>query len=207
MNKKIYFHNKHILLTESPIQPTGNQLIVNTVNAPADIIQKSVQDFIQQTDGPDLILQCNSVNSFFEELKLQFVYIEAAGGLIQQNNRYLFIYRLDKWDLPKGKIDAGENPQQAALRECEEECAINGLTIVSELPSTYHIYPFKGKFALKTTYWFLMNSDFEGKLVPQTEENIEKAEWLDAATIKNIVSPNTYPSVLDLILVSIDNKK
>ena len=52
-----------------------------------------------------------------------------------------------------------------------------------------------------------MNSDFKGKLVPQTEENIEKAEWLDATSIKNMVTPNTYPSVLDLILVSIDNKK
>ena len=131
MNKKIYFNNKHILLTESPIQPTGNQLIVNTINAPGDLIQKSVQGFIQQSDGPDLILQCNNVNSFFDELKQQFVYIEAAGGLIQQNNRYLFIYRLDKWDLPKGKIDKGETPKQAALRECEEECAINCLLYTS----------------------------------------------------------------------------
>jgi 8-oxo-dGTP pyrophosphatase MutT (NUDIX family) len=145
----------------------------------------------------------------FEELKTLFKNIEAAGGLIAQNNmptgrtgKYLFIFRLGKWDLPKGKIDKGENPKQAAIRECEEECAISGLEIIKELPSTFHIYPFKERFALKTTYWFLMKSDFKGKLIPQTEENIEKAEWLDEKTIKKEVIKNTYPSILDLIHIT-----
>ena len=141
----------------------------------------------------------------FEKIKQFFKHIEAAGGLIRQNNCYLFIYRLGKWDLPKGKIDKGENPQQAAIRECEEECAISGLTIENELPNTYHIYPYKGQYALKTTYWFLMSSTYNGLLQPQTEENIEKVEWLDKNAINNQVIKNTYPSVLDLISICINN--
>jgi 8-oxo-dGTP pyrophosphatase MutT (NUDIX family) len=187
------------LLTTGDIQPAGNQLIVDTVSLSKDLLNEGIEKFIQQNDGPDLILKCDNVDSLFEDLKARFKYIEAAGGLIEQDKKYLFIYRLDKWDLPKGKIDKGENPRQAAVRECEEECAISGLEIIKELPSTYHIYPYKNHYALKTTYWFLMKSNYSGKLVPQTEENIEKAEWLDENTIKKEVIKNTYPSILDLI--------
>jgi len=202
MNKKVYYNSKFLLLTTGDVQPAGNQLIVDTRHLSKDLLNEGIEKFIQQNEGPDLILKCDNVDALFEHLKTQFKYIEAAGGLIEQNKKYLFIYRLDKWDLPKGKIDKGENPKQAAIRECEEECAITGLDIIKELPSTYHIYPYKGRFALKTTYWFLMKSDFKGKLIPQTEENIEKAEWLDETTIKNKVILNTYPSVSDLISIT-----
>lgn len=205
MNKKIYFNNACLTLTEGIIQPSGNQLIVKTSEVSDDFWQQSLKEFIQQNAKQDLIFICKNVDSFFEKLKTQFIYIEAAGGLITQNNKYLFIYRLDKWDLPKGKIDKGENPPQAAIRECEEECAITGLTIIKELPSSYHIYPYKGQYALKITYWYLMHSTYNGKLIPQTEENIEKVEWLNLNAINSSVKQNTYPSVLDLISVSIDN--
>ena len=201
MNKKVYYNSKYILITSDNVQQSGNQLIVNTSDLDDDLLNERIHKFIQQNDGPDLILISKNVDSLFEEIKKQFKYIEAAGGLIEQNNKYLFIYRLKKWDLPKGKIDAGENPRQAAIRECEEECAITNLKIIKELPSTYHIYPYKTGFALKTTFWFLMTTDFTGNLIPQTSENIEKAEWLDEAAIKSVVINNTYPSVLDLILV------
>ncbi|MBK7669303.1 MAG: NUDIX domain-containing protein [Sphingobacteriaceae bacterium] len=174
MNKKVYYNSKFMLLTTGDIQPAGNQLIVDTVNLSKKTLNERIHTFIEQNDGPDLILKCFNVDTLFEELKNEFKYIEAAGGLIEQNKKYLFIYRLNKWDLPKGKIDKGESSKQAAIRECEEECAITGLEIINELPSTYHIYPYKGTYALKTTYWFLMKSCFTGKLIPQTEENIEK---------------------------------
>ena len=51
--------------------------------------------------------------------------IEAAGGLvINRKGEYLFIYRNDKWDLPKGKLEKGERKRQGAVREVEEECGI-----------------------------------------------------------------------------------
>ncbi len=199
MNKKVYYNSKHILITCDEIQQSGNQLIVNTSDLTAVLLNERINNFIQQNDGQDLILITQNADLLFEEIKKQFKYIEAAGGLIEQNNKYLFIYRLKKWDLPKGKIDQGENSRQAAIRECEEECAITGLEIIKELPSTYHIYQYKTGFALKTTYWFLMKTDFSGQLIPQTTEYIEKAEWLDETRIKQEVMPNTYSSVSDLI--------
>lgn len=205
MNKKIYYNTKYILLTDESIQPSANQLIVNTDNESKEKISDYITKFIQQSDSPDLILQTKNVHYLFQTICKEFVFIEAAGGLIKQNDKYLFIYRLDKWDLPKGKLDDGEKPKEAAIRECEEECNISGLTILQELPSSYHIYPYKGRFALKITYWYLMDSSFKGKLTPQTEENIEKVEWLDSKAIETLVKPNTYPSILDLIHQTINN--
>lgn len=202
MNKKVYYNSKYLLITTDNIQQSGNQLIVHTSDLSKELLNEGIKKFIQQNDGPDLILVCNDVNYLFEEIKKEFAYIEAAGGLIKQNQNYLFIFRLGKWDLPKGKLDKGETPAEAAVRECEEECGISQLTIEKELPSTYHIYPYKGRYALKTTYWYLMNCTDTKKLVPQTEENITKAEWLDESTIKKEVIKNTYPSVLDLVSVT-----
>jgi 8-oxo-dGTP pyrophosphatase MutT (NUDIX family) len=203
MNKKIYYNNNFIHLCTEHIQPTGNQLIVDTNNLDKEILASHIKHFIQQNHNKDLILLCKNVNSLFEELRRSFKYIEAAGGLIEQNNKYLFIYRLGKWDLPKGKIDDGESPPETAVRECEEECAISGLQIVKTLESTYHIYAYKQVHALKTTYWFLMKSTHSGPLIPQTEEHIEKAEWLDVKAIKTKVLPNTYLSVRDVIFINL----
>jgi 8-oxo-dGTP pyrophosphatase MutT (NUDIX family) len=195
-----------MLLTTDNIQPAGNQLIVDTRNLSEELLNEGIKKFIQQNNDSNLILICDNTIDLFEKIKRQFAYIEAAGGLIKQDQNYLFIFRLGKWDLPKGKLDKGETPDEAAIRECEEECGISGLSIEKELPSTYHIYPYKGRYALKTTYWYLMNSNDRKQLVPQTEEDITKAEWLDLPAIKKTVIMNTYPSVLDLIYIITEPK-
>ena len=202
MNKKIYFNNNFIFLSEERIQPAGNQLIVNAESLDTAIIAAHVRDFIQQNENKDLILLTKNVNALFEELKKLFFFIEAAGGLVCQDAKYLFIFRLGKWDLPKGKIDMGERADEAAMRECEEECGISELKILEELPSTYHIYPYKEAYALKVTYWFKMSASHRGELVPQLAENIEKAEWFSPDAIRNTVLPNTYMSVRDVIFLS-----
>ena len=146
-----------------------------------------------------LTFESDSIDKGFDKLKKAFKLIYAAGGLIDNNNKYLFIFRLKKWDLPKGKLDMGESPEEAAIRECEEECGITKLTILNELPSTYHIYKYKGSFALKKIFWYTMSTKYNGILVPQIEEKIEKVEWFDKTQILDIVIPNTYPAILDVI--------
>ena len=55
-------------------------------------------------------------------LKKKFKVIKAAGGIVQnREKKILFIYRLGKWDLPKGKKDKGEKIKNCAVREVEEE--------------------------------------------------------------------------------------
>lgn len=126
--------------------------------------------------------------------------IEAAGGIvINTQGNYLFIQRLGYWDLPKGKIDPGETIEQAAVREVEEECGIDGIVITATAGQTYHTYEHKGWDVLKVTHWFTMHSSFTGTLVPQTEEGISEVRWLSKPEIEQIVLPKTYVSIAELV--------
>jgi 8-oxo-dGTP pyrophosphatase MutT (NUDIX family) len=107
-----------------------------------------------------------------------FKQIPAAGGLVLNDKKeILAIYRRKSWDLPKGKIDAGETIEEAAIREVQEETGLHRLRIIRALPASFHTYRLPtGKRILKKTSWYLMETSDE-KLTPQTEEDIEKAVW------------------------------
>ncbi len=136
----------------------------------------------------------------FKAFQAYFKLIKTAGGIVSNdNNEKLFIYRLDRWDLPKGKIEKGEGIEIAAVREIEEECGISGLAIQKQLQDTYHVYRFKDQLILKQTYWFELTSSYSGELIPQLEEDITKVEWLTVAEIENKVLANTYASIKELL--------
>lgn len=199
MNKHIYYDDKKISVGSDTGETAQNQVLVNYENGNSETLKVAIKDFLKQGNKKSLFVQTNSVSSVFEELKKGFYFIEAAGGLIQNKDKYLFIKRLGKWDLPKGKLDKGETIQQAAIRECEEECAVIGLTILKQLPDTYHIYEYKTGHALKVSYWFHMETSSNKELKPQTEENIEEVRWLSVDEIKSIVLKNTYITIEKLV--------
>jgi len=198
MNINIYFLSKKIVLREV-LQYSENQEVINFDTADPLSIQQQFEKFINDSDAVILLYETLSAQKAIEEYAKLFKYIFAAGGLIEKDNKFLFIYRLKKWDLPKGKIDRGESPQEAAIRECEEECGITQLKIEKELNPSYHIYSYKGTYVLKKTYWYKMSTQHVGGLVPQLEEDIERVEWFDLETIKTTVLSNTYPAILDII--------
>lgn len=80
----------------------------------------------------------HALRSFFKELE----WIEAAGGIVinKKTQRVLFIYRNKKWDIPKGKIEDKESPEDAAIREIQEECGLQNLEIIHSLSPTFHCY-------------------------------------------------------------------
>jgi 8-oxo-dGTP pyrophosphatase MutT (NUDIX family) len=125
--------------------------------------------------------------------------VNAAGGAVfNSEHKLLMIFRNGKWDLPKGKMEKGETPEQSAVREVEEECGISNLNIVRELPSTYNTYKINDRLHLKRTWWYEMRSDDNRKLIPQTEEGITKAEWLDETGVA-AAKKNTYGSIEDVL--------
>ena len=63
--------------------------------------------------------------------------------------KFLFIYRNQKWDIPKGRIEEGESVQSAAVREVEEETGVTDLTITHTLTTTLHLFHRNGKYRLK----------------------------------------------------------
>lgn len=151
------------------------------------------------TAGSLFILH-EKANKLWADFKSLFKIIEAAGGLVRNSeNKILFIFRNDKWDLPKGKIEKGEEVREAAIREVKEECGIkNELSIVREISSTYHIYVLNGERILKKTYWFEMVSQSDEDLKPQIEEGITDVQWLDSEGIKEALK-NTYPAITEVI--------
>ena len=125
--------------------------------------------------------------------------INAAGGLVQNpQGEFLFIYRRGKWDLPKGKVDKGEAIEAAALREVREECGIENLRIVRLLKKTYHTYMLKNRIISKETYWYLMKTNWEKKPIPQTEEDITQAIWVDKNKMEELLE-HTYENIREVV--------
>ncbi|WBL21733.1 NUDIX hydrolase [Zunongwangia sp. HRR-M8] len=120
--------------------------------------------------------------------------IAGGGKVYNPKGEILFIFRNDKWDLPKGKIEKGESIEECAIREVEEETAISGLEITSFLRTTFHIFKRKGKYRLKETYWYNMTSDFDGELIPQEKEGIEKVKWKSPAKAEKALD-NSYANI------------
>jgi 8-oxo-dGTP pyrophosphatase MutT (NUDIX family) len=136
---------------------------------------------------------------FLKQARQQFKYIEAAGGLVyNEEGACLFIYRRDKWDLPKGKLDEGELPIEAAKREVEEECGVIVTAVNELLAETYHLYSLKKKVVFKKTYWYAMAVTGKPDLIPQAEEDITEACWLSKNKLHEVQS-NSYPLILDLV--------
>jgi len=130
-----------------------------------------------------------------------FKVIEAAGGLVKnERGEVLMIYRLGKWDLPKGKMETGESPPNTAMREVEEECGVDQLTLKDMRAFiTYHTYEMNDERILKRTYWYRMQSNFAKQLVPQTEEGITKVEWVPQNQTMNNKLKKTYQNIIEVI--------
>lgn len=131
-------------------------------------------------------------------LKLLPNVIAGGGKVYNANNEILFIYRNNKWDFPKGKIEGKESIQETAIREVEEETGVKGLKIAKELPTTYHIFKRNGKHKIKITYWFEMKTNFNGKLFPQEKEGITKVKWLNDQDSQKALK-NSYASIKILV--------
>ncbi len=142
---------------------------------------------------------CTDAKAFLKRVRQSVTLIEAAGGLVKNEKKaFLFIYRNDKWDLPKGKIEKAETVKEAAVREVEEECSITVNKLGKKLCKTYHVYVSKGEVVLKKTYWYNMKCKGQNKLKPQREEGITDVRWFKRDDIDPILA-NTFPSIMDVL--------
>ena len=145
-------------------------------------------------------LTAPDVEQLWQDFRGHYKIVEAAGGVVRHtgHGKLLFLFRRGWWDLPKGKLDEGETPAEAALREVEEETGVTDLRLGVQLPTTYHTYRTKkGKRVLKPTYWFDMASS-QDELTPEEEEDIERAEWHSIAEIVG-AEESVYANLLSLL--------
>ncbi len=193
----VFFDKQKILFTNRlPDKQAGRyDIIVRHID------WKGFMDFIRADRGA---MACVSDDpaARFREFSAMFRQVEAAGGLVADpSDHWLFIYRRDRWDLPKGMVDPGETPEEAALREVKEECGIGGLRIIHRLSPTYHVYPLDGQseWALKKTHWYFLRTRVCCQAEPQTSEGITRAEWKDPELLEDVFS-NTYGNIKEMLL-------
>ncbi len=101
----------------------------------------------------------------------------SAGGFVWDPRGKKILLILDqygKWAVPKGLIEAGESPEQAALREVKEETGIEA-KILEKLGENKYFYRREGKTIAKTVHVFLMEGTGEIKV----QWEIKGAEWVE----------------------------
>ena len=96
-------------------------------------------------------------------------------------------------------MEKGEIPRETAHREVVEETGVKDLITKDLLGITYHTYRNrKNKRVLKRTYWFKMEAPKQ-VLTPQTDEDIQKAEWIAPKDIPDLYD-NMYESIKMILL-------
>jgi 8-oxo-dGTP diphosphatase len=110
--------------------------------------------------------------------------VKAAGGVVTDDGgRVAVVHRpkYDDWTLPKGKLDPGEDFEQAALREVEEETGMR-CRLGRELPSTRY-RDAKGRRKL-VRYWHMQPA--EGEFAPNKE--VDELRWADPEEAKELLT-------------------
>jgi 8-oxo-dGTP pyrophosphatase MutT (NUDIX family) len=162
----------------------------------------AINSLLHEIKKPDFhagVIQHTDLKALKKSFFKHFTDIEAAGGIVLNEHKdILFIERLGKWDLPKGKVEAGENDQEAAVREVEEETGVTQLTVHKKVGETYHTYDAYGKHFIKTTHWYYMTCEGKQVLTPQTEESITAISWIKTRKIAEPLG-NTYPNIRDIL--------
>jgi 8-oxo-dGTP pyrophosphatase MutT (NUDIX family) len=193
---RIYINEKVILITESVPKKVE---LYQKVDAQTFDLKSFYNEFNGKPGSKYFFLICNNAKEYLKNVIKSITLIEAAGGMVKNaKGDYLFIYRNDKWDLPKGKIEKGEGKREGAIREVEEECGITVSGIGERICKTYHTYTYKGEVVLKRTYWYEMSYNGAEKLKPQLEEGITDVRWFRKWHIDAIVK-NTFPSIMDVL--------
>ncbi len=91
------------------------------------------------------------------------------------------------WGFPKGRIETGESPEEAARREVAEEVGIRDLRPISFSRTIHYSFIRNGKLIHKEVTYFLAETDEEGIL---NDEELVEMRWL---SFVEALTTLTYP--------------
>lgn len=199
MYKVFLFNKALVFLSPQELEEADPSATAYRFRDHADLLQR-YRGLVQNRDEEStLYVLDEDPRRVWELFAGGFRNVLAAGGTVfDPQGRMLFIFRHNRWDLPKGKVEEGEDPSRAAEREVEEECSIEVTRNEGHLVDSYHIYQDRGVEHLKRTSWYRMYAESPGDPVPQTEEGILKVEW-KAFEEWDEVRKNTFASIREVI--------
>jgi 8-oxo-dGTP pyrophosphatase MutT (NUDIX family) len=138
-------------------------------------------------------------SEIYKMITEKYKYMVAAGGVVRNDNgQILLIQKKGHWDLPKGKMEGSESPQDAAVREVKEECGLNELAVDGSLSTTYYLFEEGENLVLKETHWFNMKSNEPGPFTGDAKEGITEVRWINKMEWKDMQEAS-YRSVIELL--------
>jgi 8-oxo-dGTP diphosphatase len=111
---------------------------------------------------------------------------ELAGSLIIRDGKILLLYREDEehWEVPGGKVEGGESPTEAAVREAEEEIGVE-----AELKKPFYSgeFQYDGEMFL----WHGYISEIGDQEPELQEEKFSEINWFYPTKLDGIeLAPN-----------------
>jgi len=197
---KIYYNDSYLVISCDEAQRNKNfDKVISDPTEVQNFLANPTPLFDQNTHQTLLLLHPKPGEEMCKFMENTDLVIAGGGIVFNENGEVLLIHRRGKWDLPKGKIEIKECIADGARREVVEETGVKIDTIRRPPITTYHAYHLKGKNCLKQTEWYLMKAQpGQTQLVPQTEEDIEKVEWVKPENLKPY-KDEAYPLIRDLL--------
>lgn len=124
----------------------------------------------------------------------------SAGGIVyrMQDGEALFLLIRDSyrnWGFPKGHLEAGEQPQDAAVREVQEETGLGELRVDGAIETIDWFFRFRGKLVHKVCHFYLMRTR-HARTNPQREEGITACRWARFEDATRLISYANARAVL-----------
>lgn len=196
--QKIYYNNKPLILAvgNTDVKQFADYKHLKGASA---VHFKEAIDLLESRDCNGVLLTDDNRENLEKELLWAFYPIHSGGGVVlNETGAVLMIFRRGKWDLPKGKLDEGEDIEQCAVREVTEETGLQNVTLLDKICNTLHIYPMNNKLVLKYTAWYRMSGSVNDALLPQAEEKIEAAKWIKPSDIPALLH-NSFETIGDVL--------
>ena len=122
----------------------------------------------------------------------------SCGGVILDGRKVLLVQVKNMkgrkiWTFPKGHIEAGETPRQAALREVLEETGYKAV-IIRPMIRVKYAFTFQGNYIKKMVQWYLMKK--LGRIGKHDASEILAIRWVSLSKAREL---GQYPSDIRLV--------